>query len=163
MIYRLNCFLVKSSFLLRGYFANDLYFFVSSSTSSYNLSTFIERRNKFSFNKHHNDRQNEGELEREGEKRKSVCNFLEYVRNEAELKWNILINKLNFWTLRKMRRRRSKREREKVRGVGEELLQINILQRYRLCYYLGEKNKIPSREIFFKRTLATAREKMKQL
>ena len=46
LIYRLNWFLVKSSFLLR-YFANDLYFFVSSSTSSYNLSTFIERRNKF--------------------------------------------------------------------------------------------------------------------
>lgn len=27
LIYRLNCFLVKSSFLLRGYSANDLYFF----------------------------------------------------------------------------------------------------------------------------------------
>lgn len=26
LIYRLNCFLVKSSFLLRGYSANDLYF-----------------------------------------------------------------------------------------------------------------------------------------
>ena len=75
LIYRLNCFLVKSSFLLRGYFANDLYFFVSSSTSSYNLSTFIERRNKFSFNKHHNDRQNEGELEWEKKKKEKRLQF----------------------------------------------------------------------------------------
>lgn len=59
-----------------------------------------------------------------------------------------------------MRERRREKRRE---GVGEELLQINILQRYRLCYYLGEKNKIPSREIFLKELASQQQEKMKQL